>query len=204
ETFLTLLTAQMRNQDPLNPQDSTEFVSQLASFSAVEQQIKSNETLEALLEQSSQSGFSDFANLVGRSVSIDGPAQFDGNPIALDQVVDSTALSPQLFVRNGSGVVVAQIPVVPGTPLSPWDGTTDAGQVAPPGEYSFTLTSLGPDGGAQSVGVPYVTRVSSITLDGDSVLLRNDQGTQFAPDAIRSVYDASAPSDPSAADPVVI
>ncbi|MEM6466211.1 MAG: flagellar hook capping FlgD N-terminal domain-containing protein, partial [Pseudomonadota bacterium] len=122
ETFLTLLTAQMRNQDPLNPQDSTEFVSQLASFSAVEQQIKSNETLEALLEQSSQSGFSDFANLVGRSVSIDGVAQFDGSPIALDHVVDSTALSPQLFVRNGSGVVVAQIPVVPGTPLSPWDG----------------------------------------------------------------------------------
>lgn len=47
--FLTLLTAQLKNQDPTNPQDATEFMSQLASFSTVEQQIKSNNKLDSLI-----------------------------------------------------------------------------------------------------------------------------------------------------------
>ena len=50
ETFLTLLTTQMRNQDPLKPMDSTEFVAQLASFSAVEQQIRANDRLQGILD----------------------------------------------------------------------------------------------------------------------------------------------------------
>jgi len=48
-SFLTLLITQMKNQDPLNPQDPTQYVSQLASFSAVEQQINTNSKLDSLL-----------------------------------------------------------------------------------------------------------------------------------------------------------
>ena len=48
--FLTLLTTQIQNQDPLEPMDSTGFVEQLATFSTLEQQVQSNETLSAILE----------------------------------------------------------------------------------------------------------------------------------------------------------
>ncbi len=49
QTFLTLLTTQLRNQDPLKPMDSTQFVAQLASFSAVEQQVRTNEKLAEII-----------------------------------------------------------------------------------------------------------------------------------------------------------
>lgn len=65
EAFLRLLVAQMKNQDPTNPTDSAEFLSQLASFSSVEQAVQTNSKLDALLSQNSvlQAGA-----LIGRSV----------------------------------------------------------------------------------------------------------------------------------------
>jgi flagellar basal-body rod modification protein FlgD len=69
-SFLKLLVAQLQNQDPTNPSDPTAFVSQLASFSAVEQQVNANSKLDALL---TQSAFSQAASLVGKTVtSADG------------------------------------------------------------------------------------------------------------------------------------
>ena len=50
DAFLTMLTAQVRHQDPLAPLDSTQFVEQLATFSAVEQQVETNKHLEAIAE----------------------------------------------------------------------------------------------------------------------------------------------------------
>lgn len=67
-TFLTLLTAQMRNQDPLKPMDSTEFVAQLASFSAVEQQIETNNKLGELLGVLSDSPTANPTEWLGKEV----------------------------------------------------------------------------------------------------------------------------------------
>jgi flagellar basal-body rod modification protein FlgD len=64
--FLQLLVAQLQNQDPTNPSDPTQFVSQLASFSAVEQQVNTNAKLDALL---TQSALSEGANYLGRTVT---------------------------------------------------------------------------------------------------------------------------------------
>jgi flagellar basal-body rod modification protein FlgD len=68
--FLRLLIAQMKNQDPTKPMDSTQFISQLASFSAVEQAIQTNAKLDALM---TSSALSQADGLVGRSIlSADG------------------------------------------------------------------------------------------------------------------------------------
>ncbi len=70
ENFLQLLVAQLKNQDPTNPSDPTTFVSQLASFSSVEQQVNTNSKLDALLTQNS---FAQGASLIGHTViSADG------------------------------------------------------------------------------------------------------------------------------------
>ena len=69
-SFLKMFLAQLQNQDPTNPADPTTFVSQLASFSAVEQQINTNSKLDALL---TQSALSQAGSLIGRTVtSADG------------------------------------------------------------------------------------------------------------------------------------
>ena len=65
ETFLKLLTSQLRNQDPLKPLDSTDFVAQLASFSAVEQQVNTNTKLDQLLGALTRSGIDEAASRPG-------------------------------------------------------------------------------------------------------------------------------------------
>jgi len=65
DTFLTLLTAQVQNQDPLSPTDATQFTEQLVQFSGVEQQIQSNQNLEALLAANSASTSASLANYLG-------------------------------------------------------------------------------------------------------------------------------------------
>lgn len=89
EAFLQLLVTQMRNQDPTNPTDSAEYLSQLASFSSVEQQLQSNAKLDSLL---STMAFGQGAGLIGRSVtSSDG--QTTGTVVSVSQVAGQTTVN---------------------------------------------------------------------------------------------------------------
>ena len=80
-TFLTLLTTQMKNQDPLKPMDSTEFVSQLASFSTVEQQVKTNDRLQGILDAVSGGSPAGLAEWIGRDVRVAAKADYEGAPV---------------------------------------------------------------------------------------------------------------------------
>ena len=89
EAFLQLLVTQMQNQDPTNPTDSAEYLSQLASFSSVEQQLQSNAKLDSLL---STMAFGQGAGLIGRSVtSSDG--QTTGTVVSVSQVAGQTTVN---------------------------------------------------------------------------------------------------------------
>ena len=100
--FLELLVAQLKNQDPTNPSDPTAFVSQLASFSSVEQQVNTNSKLDALLTQSE---LSQGASIIGRTVtSADGSVS--GNVAA----VEITSSGVSAILANGqtrAGVVIS-------------------------------------------------------------------------------------------------
>ena len=65
ETFLKMLTVQMENQDPLNPVESTEFATQLATFSGVEQQVQTNDLLKSLGAQLGAMNVSQLSGWVG-------------------------------------------------------------------------------------------------------------------------------------------
>ena len=78
ETFLKMLTAQAQYQDPLEPIDSTQYASQLAQFSAVEQQVLSNDLLTALVGQMGGSDLSRLAGWVGMEARSDAPVMFYG------------------------------------------------------------------------------------------------------------------------------
>lgn len=89
DAFLKLLVTQMRNQDPTNPTDSAEYLSQLASFSSVEQQLQSNAKLDSLL---STMAFGQGAGLIGRSVtSSDG--QTTGTVASVSQIAGQTTVN---------------------------------------------------------------------------------------------------------------
>ena len=80
QTFLTLLTTQLQNQNPLDPLDTNQFTQQLVQFAGVEQQLRQNDQLKTLIaiEKSSQS--TQALAYVGNTVAVDGSkAQFDGS-----------------------------------------------------------------------------------------------------------------------------
>src|SRR5215208_3664400 len=72
DSFLMLLTTQLKNQSPLDPLDTNQFTEQLVQFASVEQQLKSNATLSALLTSSRGSAVSTAASFVGMQVTADG------------------------------------------------------------------------------------------------------------------------------------
>ena len=144
ETFLRMLTAQVQNQDPLNPLDSTDFAVQLATFSSVEQQVRTNTLLTQLGETLGGSGgdLSTMAGYVGMEALVQGPAMFDGAPISLETPALSGARYAELRVYDEAGALVhrAQADIAGGA--ASWDGRAAGGTTAAPGTYSFEVLAF--------------------------------------------------------------
>ena len=103
--FLSLLVAQMKNQDPTNPADPTQFVSQLASFSAVEQQVNMNSKLDTLL---TQSAISQAGSLIGTTVtSADGLTSGQVASVAITSSGPQATLMDGSTVSLGTGITVS-------------------------------------------------------------------------------------------------
>src|SRR6056297_409059 len=106
ETFLKMLTAQMRNQDPLNPVESADFAVQLATFSTVEQQVRTNDLLETLGDRMGAMGMSQLSGWVGMAARAIAPVQFDGAPVTLTVPPVPLADAAQIVARDSTGTIV--------------------------------------------------------------------------------------------------
>src|SRR5579863_9689138 len=72
DTFLTLLTTQLKNQDPLSPLDTNQFTQQLTQMTGVEQQLLSNQLLQQLVNQNQGGGLTSAVGLIGKNVTANG------------------------------------------------------------------------------------------------------------------------------------
>ena len=155
ETFLKLLTTQMQNQDPQEPIDSTEFVSQLASFSAVEQQISTNTKLDELIATMNQNSTGEMAAWIGTNVRTTAPADFTGTPIEVFVDIPAEATASQLIVENASGTEIRRLTLTDGQTSVLWDGKGSDGITAADGSYSFIVQAT--NGGQPMDPVPAET-----------------------------------------------
>ena len=137
ETFLKLLTTQLTNQDPLNPLDSTEFVAQIAQFSAVEQQVQTNSALGRI--ETALGGGSALTEWLGAEVEAAAAVRFDGEPVSLSYDADQSAQSALLVVTNQDGQAVDAQALQAGVDQITWDGQLANGDEAEPGIYSFAV-----------------------------------------------------------------
>src|SRR3954471_15203303 len=106
-SFLTLLTSQLKNQDPLSPMDSTQFTNQLVQFSQVEQQININGNLTNLIGLTQQSIASNVVNYIGKT--IEGPsnqAPLTGGHMKASYNLSAQAAGVTIAVKDGSGNIV--------------------------------------------------------------------------------------------------
>lgn len=146
ETFLTLLTAQLRNQDPLSPLDSNEFTAQLTQMSGVEQQLLTNDLLTSLLSAQQTQGMSGASSFIGKDVTAVWAAdRLTGGKANWSYELGAAASRATLQVVDGGGKVVwtGNAPALgEGQHDFVWDGTTTAGGRAPDGGvYSLRIAA---------------------------------------------------------------
>ena len=142
ETFLRMLTVQMQNQDPLNPVDSSDYATQLATFSSVEQQVLSNDLLTSLLSQFNVMGMAQLSGWVGMEARAQAAVHFEGEPITLAPNPAAVADEVNLIVYDAEGNVVQReaLPVA-ADPIE-WEGLDENGDLLPDGRYSFAVESV--------------------------------------------------------------
>lgn len=145
ETFLKMLTVQMQNQDPLNPVDSSDYAVQLATFSAVEQQVLTNDLLGTLVNQSG-AALENLAGWVGMEVRVPGTAQFNGAPIAVWAEPSPGADRAYLVARDGYGNEITRDAITGDGGRLDWTGDLISGGTALHGAYAFEVESQAADG----------------------------------------------------------
>lgn len=140
ETFLKMLTVQMQNQDPLNPIESSDYAVQLATFSGVEQQVRTNQLLEQLTGQGT-GALSQLAGWIGQEARTTAPVWMDGTPVTLAPEIASGADRAVLVVRDAEGALVSREDLALGTDTHLWMGADAGGNPVETGRYALTLES---------------------------------------------------------------
>ena len=151
QTFLKLLTTQLQYQDPLAPMDSTQFVTQLAQFSQLEQTTAMQSTMQTSSQYMASLNNYSAAGLIGKQVQVIGN-QVDlvqgGQPV-LAYSLAGNALDATVTITDASGAVVRVLhsgPQPAGTQNVTWDGRDRNGKALPPGTYNFSVSAVGNDG----------------------------------------------------------
>ena len=172
ETFLKMLTAQARYQDPLEPIDSSEYAAQLAQFSMVEQQVLSNDLLTALTAQLGSGNMAQMASWIGMEALSTAPVQFDGTPVTINPnpIATSDEVVLVVYDADGNEVQRRQLPVA-AEPVN-WAGVQSDGTPFPPGLYSFEIESRA-DGEllVADQAETYSRITEARTQDGQTVLI---------------------------------
>ena len=131
-SFIQLLTAQVQNQDPLSPMDSTQFVEQLATFSNLEQQVRGNESLESIATMIGDLHSMLASEWLGKSVSVESSwVPYSGQPVDFSVDKPDAATAAVLKVRDSQGQTVWTEELDLTEETYSWDGKTSSGDDVP-------------------------------------------------------------------------
>lgn len=194
DSFLQLLVTQMQNQNPLDPQDNSEFVAQLAQFSSLETMQNLSTSVDSISTMYQSSQALQASSLVGRSVTVDaGSTYVDTSKAMTGSVVlpsSSTDTTVKIYDSTGTNVVrtIDLGTQAAGTTSFSWDGTDDSGAAVAAGSYSFVANgSL--SGTATSLSTYLPATVNSVTMGttGSDMTLNLAGGTQVALAKIKQI-----------------
>jgi len=180
DSFLTLLTSQLKNQDPLSPMDSTEFTNQLVQFAQVEQAINSNESLTSLISLSQQNIITNSVNYMGKTVeATSNQVPLQDGKAKMAYGLDADAQSVAIVVRNAAGNIVYSTTGEKTAGVHPleWDGKDSNGIQQPDGTYEIQVTALGKDNEPVESYTTVFGRVTGVTTkDGKTLLVMDKLG----------------------------
>lgn len=197
DEFLKLLVAQLANQDPTEPQETSAFVAQLAQFSALEQQQHAVQRLDTLLLGQATANQTSAAAFIGKDVSYrSDKLQFDGMlpasaTVSLAKQADKVTVS--VTDANGRTVRTLQLGAHQQGPLAvAWDGRDDAGNLVKAGEYKVQAAAFDADGKAVSVDLSATGHVAGVAFEGGVPMLKVD-GSLVKMSDITSINERKSP-----------
>ena len=186
DAFLTLFTAQLQNQDPLDPMDNESFVSQLAQFSSLESMQSVDNSMQTMAEGMRSDRFLLGANLLGTNINVPGPYSelIEGSYISGNAAVSGDFESLNFTVSNADGKIVYERQlenVLPGDLSLMWNGENSSGEQQPSGKYSLVLTAT-ENGKQMNIPVSTSQKISSVKWNEakNEVLVEVSDGRTFS------------------------
>jgi flagellar basal-body rod modification protein FlgD len=192
DTFLSLLTTQLKNQNPLEPLNTNEFTAQLVQFAGVEQGIQTNRNLENLLSLTTASTLTSAVGFIGKAITAEGvSAEFDGAQAAWSYSVPKDSPDAEVTIFNSAGQVVfnEKTTFEAGDQTLTWTGRTSDGTQAPAGTYRIAITAKDVEGNAMTVNTTVTGIVDGVDMtESEPYLTVNGNKVKFS--AVKSVIAA--------------
>ncbi|MBI5655316.1 MAG: flagellar hook assembly protein FlgD [Geobacter sp.] len=176
DDFLKLFIEQLKNQDPLDPQDSSEFIAQLAQLTQVEQAYNTTTALQNLLAAQNNSSSLSSVSFIGKSITANGDGiSFDGSSAAeLQYNLEGAANSVTITISDESGAAVrtvTQSGLEAGDHSYTWDGKNSSGELVSAGAYTFAVSATS-SSGVDVTATTYTTGlVDGVSLSDDTPAL---------------------------------
>ena len=170
DAFLKLFVTQMRNQDPMSPDNSSQMAAQLAQFHGLEQMMNVNKNLEKMQNDEALGRAVTLLNFVGKDIKLDnGKLMVEGGKVATDASfkLDNESVKTILEVRDGAGVVVASKDlghVAPGETKLEWSGGNKNGKPLSDGAYTFSIQATDMQGQTLAAPVSSTLQVTGVDL----------------------------------------
>ncbi|MTI44729.1 flagellar hook assembly protein FlgD, partial [Roseibium hamelinense] len=166
ELFLTLLTTQVQNQDPLDPMDSAEYTNQLVQYSAVEQSLQTNSLLEQMLASQNSAQAASYVSYIGQDITADGTTKpFENGAASWSyEIAQQGTGTVEIKNSRGSTVYRTEVTLPQGTGTFTWDGRTIDGTTAPNGDYSIVFDVKDDFGAPEKVTTDVSGRVDGVDL----------------------------------------
>lgn len=186
EDFFALLTAELASQDPTEPADNNEMISQMTAFSTTDGVANLNEQFTSFAATMSSSQALQASSLVGRSVLVDDNTfgTTEGDTVNGKVVSDLAASNVNIYVENTAGEIIQTVAVgdMPaGESGFTWNGLDGNGDLAPTGAYRFRVAGL-VNGQASELQAMTYRKVDSVTLSGagGNIVLNLNGGSSMA------------------------
>ena len=190
QTFLTLLTTQLQNQNPLDPLDTNQFTQQLVQFAGVEQQLRSNDQLKSLIEIEKSAQATAALAYVGNTVAVDGStAQFNRSATWNLKADKAATAKITITAANGQTAFSGNFSMNAGSTGFVWDGKGNDGSTWPAGAYKLTATAKDSSGNDVAIATEVQGVVDSVDLTATPALL-SINGQNYTTSQIKRVMRA--------------